>query len=108
MTLLLENHSDFSAQEYRSIIEAVGADRVGVFLDLINPISAFENPEPVVAMLAPYARAGHVKDYRLRSELTEGGYHRRGFDVRYSYPGGGGRGPPIAGRDAARRRRSRS
>ena len=89
VTLLLENHSDFTAHEYQSIIEAVGADRVGVFLDLINSISAFENPEPVVALLAPYARAGHVKDYRLRSEFIDGGYHRRGFDVRYCYPGEG-------------------
>ena len=89
VTLLLENHSDFSAQEYVSIIEAVGAERVGVFLDLINPIAAFENPQPVVSLLAPYARAGHVKDYRLRSEFIDDGYHRRGFDVRYCYPGEG-------------------
>jgi sugar phosphate isomerase/epimerase len=89
VTLLLENHSDFTAEEYRGIIEEVGTDRVGVFLDLINPISAFENPEPVVSLLAPYARAGHVKDYRLRSEPTDDGYHRRGFDVRWCYPGEG-------------------
>lgn len=87
--LLLENHSDFRASEYRSIIEEVGGDRVGVFLDLINPISGFEDPQPVVEMLAPYARAGHVKDYRLRSVPTDDGYHRRGFDVRWSYPGEG-------------------
>jgi sugar phosphate isomerase/epimerase len=89
VTLLLENHSDFTAEEYRGIIDEVGTDRVGVFLDLINPISGFENPEPVVSLLAPYARAGHVKDYRLRSEPTDDGYHRRGFDVRWCYPGEG-------------------
>lgn len=42
--LLLENHSDFRVSEYQSIIEEVGADRVGVFLDIINPISGFEDP----------------------------------------------------------------
>ena len=89
VTLLLENHSDFTAEEYRGIIDEVGADRVGVFIDLVNPISAFENPEPVVSLLAPYALAGHAKDYRLRSELTDDGYHRRGFDVRWCYPGEG-------------------
>ena len=89
VTLLLENHSDFTAEEYRTIIEEVGTDGVGVFLDLINPISAFEDPEPVVSMLAPYAPAGHIKDYRLRSEFTDDRFHRRGFDVRWCYPGEG-------------------
>jgi sugar phosphate isomerase/epimerase len=87
--LLLENHSDFRADEYRSIIAEVGPEHVGVFLDLINPISGFEDPVAVVNMLAPYARAGHVKDYSLRSVPTDDGYHRRGFDVRWCYPGEG-------------------
>lgn len=87
--LLLENHSDFRVREYQSIIEQVGEDRVGVFLDIINPISGFEDPLPIVAALAPYAWAGHVKDYRLESVPTDDGYHRRGFDVRWCYPGEG-------------------
>jgi sugar phosphate isomerase/epimerase len=89
VTLLLENHSDFTAEEYVSIIDEVGRDRVGVFLDLINPIAALDDPAPVVAALAPLARAGHVKDYVFRSVLTDDGYHRRGFEVLYRYPGEG-------------------
>jgi sugar phosphate isomerase/epimerase len=89
VTLLLENHSDFTASEYRSIVEAVGADRVGVFLDLVNPIAALDDPVPVVEALAPLARAGHVKDYVFRSLPTDDGYHRRGFEVLYRYPGEG-------------------
>jgi len=87
--LALENHSDFTAAEYRSIMDEVGTDRVGVFLDLVNPISAFEDPVPVVEALAPYARAGHVKDVALRSIPTDDGYHRRGFEVLWRYPGEG-------------------
>src|SRR6266508_3983737 len=55
VALLLENHSDFTVAEYRSIVEEVG-DGVGVFLDLVNPVAALENPVPVVEALAPLAR----------------------------------------------------
>ena len=43
----------------------------------------------MVAALAPLARAGHVKDYVFESIPTDDGYHRRGFAVRYRYPGEG-------------------
>jgi sugar phosphate isomerase/epimerase len=89
VTLALENHSDFTAEEYRSILGAVGDDRVRVFLDVINPVAALEDPVPVVEALAPLAVAGHVKDFELESIQTEGGYHRRGFSVLYRYPGEG-------------------
>ena len=87
--LLLENHSDFTVSEYRSIIEELGGDSVGVFLDLINPIAALDDPLPVVEELAPLAAAGHVKDYVFRSIQTDDAYHRRGFEVLYRYPGEG-------------------
>ena len=35
-------------------------DAAGVFLDLINPIAALDDPLPVVQALAPLATAGHV------------------------------------------------
>jgi sugar phosphate isomerase/epimerase len=89
VTLALENHADFSVSEYRSIIESVGDDHVRVFLDVINPVAALEDPVPVVRALAPLSVAGHVKDFELESILTEGGYHRRGFSVLYRYPGEG-------------------
>ena len=89
VTLALENHSDFTAAEYRSIVEAVADERVRVFLDVINPVAALEDPVPVVAALAPFAVAGHVKDFELESIQTDGGYHRRGFSVLYRYPGEG-------------------
>ena len=89
VTLLLENHSDFTAAEYRSIVDEVGNGQIGVFLDLINPIAALDDPLPVIAQLAPLARAGHVKDYVFRSLPTDDGYHRRGFEVLYRYPGEG-------------------
>jgi sugar phosphate isomerase/epimerase len=89
VVLLLENHSDFTASEYEEIVAEVGSERVGVFLDLINPVAGLENPVPVVERLAPLAYAGHVKDYVFRSLPTDDGYHRRGFEVLYRYPGEG-------------------
>jgi sugar phosphate isomerase/epimerase len=89
VALLLENHSDFTAAEYVSIVEEVGPGEVGVFLDLVNPVAALDDPVPVVERLAPLARAGHVKDYLFRSLPTDDGYHRRGFEVLYRYPGEG-------------------
>jgi sugar phosphate isomerase/epimerase len=88
IALLLENHSDFTVDEYRSLITEAGGS-TGVFLDLINPIAALDDPVPVVRALAPLARAGHVKDYVFESIPTDDGYHRRGFAVRYRYPGEG-------------------
>jgi sugar phosphate isomerase/epimerase len=87
--LLLENHSDFTAAEYTRIIQDVGPDSVGVFLDVINPISTLADPLPVVTELVRWAPAGHVKDYRFASHYVEGGFHRRGFEVQWCYPGEG-------------------
>jgi sugar phosphate isomerase/epimerase len=88
VALLLENHSDFTVDEYRSLVTEAGGS-TGVFLDLINPIAALDDPVPVVRALAPLAPAGHVKDYLFESIPTDDGYHRRGFAVRYRYPGEG-------------------
>jgi sugar phosphate isomerase/epimerase len=91
--LLLENHSDFTVSEYEAIVAETGATdggaRVGVFLDLINPVAALEDPATAVTRLAPLAYAGHVKDYLFRSLPTDDAYHRRGFEVLYRYPGEG-------------------
>lgn len=87
--VLIENHSDFTPDEYVELIETVGADRLGVFLDVINPISVFQEPLPVVRRLAPWAMGGHVKDFRMVSRYVEDKFHRRGFDVQWCYPGEG-------------------
>jgi sugar phosphate isomerase/epimerase len=87
--LLLENHSDFTVDEYEQVMEEVGRERIGVFLDLTNAVAALEDPLGVVARLAPYAYAAHVKDYVFESLQQPDGYHRRGFAVHYRYPGEG-------------------
>jgi sugar phosphate isomerase/epimerase len=87
--LLLENHSDFTVDEYERIVRDVGRDRMGVFLDLINPIVTFDDPMRAIERLAPLASSGHIRDFELRSIQQPDSYHRRGFEVLYRYPGEG-------------------
>ena len=87
--LLLENHSDFTVDEYEQIVRDVGRDRMGVFLDLINPIVTFDDPMRAIERLAPLASSGHIRDFALRSIQQPDDYHRRGFEVLYRYPGEG-------------------
>jgi sugar phosphate isomerase/epimerase len=87
--LLLENHSDFTVDEYERIVGDVGRDRMGVFLDLINPIVTFDDPLRAIERLAPFASSGHIRDFELRSIQQPDQYHRRGFEVLYRYPGEG-------------------
>jgi sugar phosphate isomerase/epimerase len=87
--LLLENHSDFTVDEYERIVHDVGRDRMGVFLDLINPVVTFDDPVRAIERLAPLASSGHVRDFELRSIQQPDHYHRRGFEVLYRYPGEG-------------------
>ena len=87
--LLLENHSDFTVDEYERIVHDVGRDRMGVFLDLINPLVTFDDPVRAIERLGPLASSGHVRDFELRLIQQPDHYHRRGFEVLYRYPGEG-------------------
>jgi len=87
--LLLENHSDFTVDEYERIVSDVGRDRMGVFLDLINPLVTFDDPMRAIERLAPLASSGHIRDFELESIQQPDRYHRRGFEVLYRYPGEG-------------------
>jgi sugar phosphate isomerase/epimerase len=87
--LLLENHSDFTVDEYERIVRDVGRDRMGVFLDLINPLVTFDDPMRAIERLGPLAPSGHIRDFELRSIQQPDSYHRRGFEVLYRYPGEG-------------------
>ena len=89
IVVVLENHSDFTPEEYSEIIAEVGDEHMGVFLDLINPIAVLADPLSMVAGLVPYAVCGHVKDYRFESHYVPDNYHRRGFDVQWCCPGEG-------------------
>ena len=90
VSILLENHSDFTPDEYVQIIKGVESTRVSVFLDLVNSVSVLADPMETAQRLAPLAPAGHIKDFRMVSRYAENaGRLRRGFEVQWCYPGEG-------------------
>jgi 3-oxoisoapionate decarboxylase len=61
--LAIENHGgDLQAREMKRLIEAVGADVLGVCLDSGNPVWMLEDPHMTLEVLIPYAETCHVRD----------------------------------------------
>jgi len=61
--LAVENHGgDLQAREMKGMIEAVGADVMGVCLDSGNPVWMLEDPHMTLETLVPYAETCHVRD----------------------------------------------
>lgn len=63
LTLGIENHDRFPAASLRSMIEAAGAENIGVCLDTANSLGAGEGIETVAAVLAPITVNLHIKDF---------------------------------------------
>lgn len=62
LTLALENHIDYTADEILTLIEKVKFDNLRVNLDTGNALRMFEDPVQVAEKLAPYVVATHIKD----------------------------------------------
>ena len=61
--LAVENHGgDLQAREMKGMIEAIGADVMGVCLDSGNPVWMLEDPHFTLETLVPYALTCHVRD----------------------------------------------
>jgi sugar phosphate isomerase/epimerase len=89
IVLAVENHSNLTGAEMADLIAGVGSLRVRIHLDLVNPIAVFEEPVAAIRRMAPYAAACDVKDLIVESEWATGEFHRKGFRVRYAWPGEG-------------------
>jgi 3-oxoisoapionate decarboxylase len=74
--LAIENHDRFTARTFRSIVERINSDRVGICLDSVNSIGAGEGIETVVEILGPLTVNLHIKDYTARRV-----YHMMGFTI---------------------------
>jgi sugar phosphate isomerase/epimerase len=64
--LALENHVDLLCDEMLDLITTIDSPWLRVCLDTANNLRLFEDPIEVVARLAPYASATHVKDIGAR------------------------------------------
>jgi sugar phosphate isomerase/epimerase len=71
--LAIENHRDWTLEEFVSLLREYSSEFVGVCLDTGNNIALLDDPTEVVKRLAPYAVSTHIKDMGV--EEYEDGFH---------------------------------
>ncbi len=64
LVLALENHQDATSDDLLALCEA-GAGRIGVTLDVANPLAVGEEPLQFARKVGPWVRNVHLKDYRI-------------------------------------------
>ena len=66
LKIALENHSgDMQARELKAVVEAAGADYIGVCIDSGNACWAIEDLHLTLDTLAPYVLTSHMRDSAL-------------------------------------------
>jgi sugar phosphate isomerase/epimerase len=71
LVLALENHQDTTSVELAELCRT-GGPRIGVTLDVANPLAVAEDILEFTRVVGPYIRNVHLKDYRIYS--TPSGY----------------------------------
>jgi sugar phosphate isomerase/epimerase len=66
VVLAMENHIDLLSAEMAELMTEFDSPWLGVCLDTANNLRLFEDPVEVARLLAPWARATHVKDVHVR------------------------------------------
>lgn len=67
VTLLIENHQDFTSRELVGLCDEFGPN-VRIVFDMANTFPVAESPLDFTRVIAPYVRHCHVKDYRAVME----------------------------------------
>lgn len=63
--IAVENHQDLDSSDLLQIVDAVGADVVGVNFDIGNAFSTCEDPIVFARRTGPYISNIHLKDYKI-------------------------------------------
>ena len=63
VTIAVENHQDYTADELAGIMREVDSSHVGVCLDTGNSIALLEDPLHTAETLAPFTHMVHLKEY---------------------------------------------
>jgi 3-oxoisoapionate decarboxylase len=71
LPLALENHKDWTLEEFVPLLKTYSTQYLGVCLDMGNNIALLDDPMEVVEKLAPFAVATHIKDMAVESS-TDG------------------------------------
>ena len=66
VTLLLENHEDFTGAEMAEIMRGVEGERVAALFDYGNSMMVGEQPETALEAMLPFIRSVHLKDHACR------------------------------------------
>lgn len=62
LKVAIEVHKDLQAWEFKMLLDEVGTDFVGIYLDTGNPVFVLEHPMTTVETLGPYALTLHLRD----------------------------------------------
>ncbi len=65
-TLAIENHKDWTADQYAALFKKYSSEYLGACVDFGNNISLLDDPMALIEAAAPYAKATHVKDMAVR------------------------------------------
>jgi sugar phosphate isomerase/epimerase len=65
LTLAVENHADFAMRDLVGIVEAVGAENLGLCFDTGNAVRVGDDLMEAAQVAAPYIRMVHLKDMML-------------------------------------------
>lgn len=61
-TLALENHKDWTIDEYVKLFKTYSSEYFGACVDFGNNLSLLDDPMTVIEAAAPYSKATHIKD----------------------------------------------
>jgi 3-oxoisoapionate decarboxylase len=62
VTLALENHKDWTTEQYLEIFKTYQSEYLGANYDFGNNLSFMENPMEMAEAVAPYVKSAHIKD----------------------------------------------
>jgi 3-oxoisoapionate decarboxylase len=71
LTLAIENHKDWLAEELIEMVEGISSAHVGVLVDTGNSIALLEDPCEVIEAYSPWAVSTHLKDMAV-AEYEDG------------------------------------
>jgi sugar phosphate isomerase/epimerase len=66
-TLAIENHKDWTAEEFAALLKKYSSEYLGACVDYGNNISLLDDPMDLIEAAAPYVKSTHVKDIAVQS-----------------------------------------
>lgn len=64
--LAIENHKDWTTEQYLEIFRTYQSEYLGANYDFGNNLSFMENPMEMAEVVAPYVKSAHLKDIAVR------------------------------------------